>query len=366
MIIDERNLVPNISVELCDIKLKNPLILAPGPTSRNGASLKKAGLSGAGAITTKTIAIEAAKINRPYLAKIPQGIINHDKWSDIAYSEWIEKEIPIAKEAGIPLIASIKSVTNDVNEIAQISNGVIEAGADMIEVVATYSCKPLPKLIRAVKKEVDAPVIAKLVLEDLDLSKIGLKVEIAGADAVSCMDTIGPCMSIDVETSKPIMWGRLSGVGIKPFTVYQVHNLAEKLSIPIIGVGGIMTGLDVVEMMMVGATAVGICSATLIYGLEVFKKINQEMTSYLRKQKLSNIKEIIGITNKENNFDETKYEIIPPKIRKENCVKCGLCIKACPYSAINLQNEIKVDEDKCHGCGLCYTICPNNTLINPY
>lgn len=366
MISTNKNSNPNISVELCDIKLRNPLILAPGPTSRDGACLKKAGLLGAGAVTTKTITYEAAKVPRPYLAKTPQGIINHDKWSDIAYKGWVEKEIPHAKEAGIPLIASIKSIKNDVGEIVKISNGVIEAGADMIEIVATYSCKPLPKLIKAVKKEVDIPVLAKLVLEDFDLSKIGLKVERAGADAVSCMDTLGPCLSIDVETSKPLMWGRLSGAGIKPFTVYQVHNLARKLSIPIIGVGGIMNGKDVIEMMMAGATAIGICSATLIHGLEIFKNINQEIVSFLIKHDYNNIQKIIGIMDSENFLQDLNYKVKPPILRKENCIKCGLCEQACPHNAISILKEINLDKSKCHGCGLCYTVCPNNALINPY
>lgn len=368
------NLEPNMSVEIAGIKLRNPVVLASGPTSRNGECLKKAALCGAGAVTTKTIYYDAAKVPRPCIAKLSEGLLNNEKWSDIGYKKWVEEEIPKAKEGGVPLIASIKSLKNKPEEITQIAQGTIEAGADMVEVVATYSIKPLPNLIKAAKKATDAPVIAKVALENFDIKKFGKKLERAGADAISCMDTVGPCLTIDIKTGQPILGGqgigRLSGPAIKPLSVYQVSSLAQTISVPVIGIGGVMCGRDAIEMMMAGATAVGICTMTIIKGPEIIKDISREIALFMKDNGYRDITEFIGLALKKLEERKRKgfmtYEGKPPKVIEERCIRCAACVRACPYDAITLNDVIHINEKLCYGCGLCYTVCSTETLTSPY
>jgi len=365
-----------MSVSIAGIKMRNPVILAAGPRGRDGFSLKKAADCGAGAVTTKTIYFEAAKVPHPNMVRIIGGLLNAERWSDLKYEEWVEKEIVKAKEGGVPVIASIKSLKNKPKEIADIAQGTIEAGADMIEITATYRNTPLIRLVRAAKKAVDAPVIPKVtIFESYDLKRIGKKLEMAGADAISCMDSIGPCLAIDVKTGKPILGslagtGNLTGRAIKPIALYQVNNLAQVLKIPIIGIGGIQHGNDAVEMIMAGASAVGVCTAAILQGPEVLGKIAGEIASFMKENQYKKVNDLVGLVLKR--IDERKrkvtvlYEGKPPKIILDRCNRCGFCARACPYNAISLNGIISISEKHCYGCGLCSTICPVNAIVSPY
>ncbi len=366
----------DLSVEIAGVRIKNPVILAAGPTSRNSAALIKAAECGAGAVVTKTIYYKGARVARPCIIKVSGGLLNAVEWSELNYELWVKKEIPEAKKSGIPVIASISSVKNDPEEISGLTKAVAEAGADMVEIATAYTVKQLPSFVKVAKEVTDIPVIAKMVLTTFDLKDIGKECEKAGADAISCMDTIGPCLKIDIETGKPILGklngtGRLSGPPIKPLTVYHVAELARAVDIPIIGVGGIMTGEDAVEMMMAGARAVEVCTATILKGPKILGDIANGIASFMGRKGYKRVDEFICLALKQ--MEERKkrevviYEGMPPIINPDLCNGCGICAGTCPYDAIAVVEKIaKVDKSKCYGCGLCSSVCPQHAIKLPY
>ncbi|MEM2896134.1 MAG: 4Fe-4S binding protein [Candidatus Bathyarchaeia archaeon] len=367
-----------LSVELAGVKLKSPLILAAGgPYTKDGETMAKVAKYGMGAITTKTICFEAAEVARPCMVRIQGGLLNCEEWSELDYKAWIEKEIKRARAGGVPIIASIASLKDDVNEVSTIARGVTEAGADMIEVTAGYISENLPRLVSAAKKAAGGiPILAKLCLDHYDISGIGKSLEKAGADGISAIDTIGPCYKIDIETGKLVMGrasgvGRISGPAIKPTAIYVVATLARAVKIPIVGMGGVSNGDDAIEMMMAGAKAVGVCTAALLSGLQVFNKINGEIIDYMKRKGYDSLKPIVGLALKDIEIREKEqravYEARPPIIKAERCIGCMACERVCGYYAIKVSNKKPmVNPTLCYGCGLCISVCPTDALLSPY
>lgn len=366
----------DLSTEIAGVRMRNPVILAAGLTGRDSKALLKAAECGAGGVVTKTIKLEPARVARPCLVKVPSGLLNSVEWSELDFKTWIEREIPAAKKGGIPIIASISSIKNDPDEIRSLAKGVTEAGADMIEIGTAYSVEQLPNFVQAAKEVVDVPVIGKMVFTTFDLVGVGKACEKAGVDAISCMDTIGPCLKVDVETGNFILGkingiGRLSGPAIKPLTVYYVSELARALEVPIIGVGGVMTGEDAVEMMMAGAKAVGVCTATILKGSKVLGAIAEGIVSFMKRKGYREIDEFVGLALRRLEERKRKgivtYEGKPPIINPELCNACRICVETCPYNSLEIVDEIaKADPNRCYGCGLCYTICPQRAIKLPY
>ena len=196
-----------------------------------------------------------------------------------------------------------------------------------------------------------------------------------GADAISCIDSVGPGLTIDIKTGEPVL-GSLSGVGnlsgpaIRPLAIYQVHSLAQVVKIPVIGIGGIMRGNDAVEMLMAGARAVGVCTVTILKGLETLGEIAGEVALFMEEYGYNDVEDLVGLALRQ--IEERKRkgmvvcEGIPPKVILEKCNKCGVCVRGCPYYAITLNDTISIDPKLCYGCGLCSTMCPTNAIIRPY
>jgi dihydroorotate dehydrogenase (NAD+) catalytic subunit len=151
------------------------------------------------------------------------------------------------------------------------------------------------KYVKAVKETVDCPVYAKLTPNAADIVAVGKAAEEAGADAVVAINTVRG-MKIDINQMRPVLGnkvGGLSGAPIFPVAVRCVYDLSQTLGIPIIGVGGVSTWQEAVEMHLAGASAIQIGSA-LIEGFDVFSRIKDGVNKYLKKMNYSNTSEIVG------------------------------------------------------------------------
>ena len=305
----------SLEVELSGLKLKNPTVLASGFLGISGKLLKRVAKAGAGAVTTKSIGKEPRTGHpNPTVLEFDHGIINAVGLSNPGYEKFKE-EIPIAKQGQVPVLASI--FAGNPEDFAFLAKEMEDANADAIEL--NISCPNLApgekigevigknpdlsyEVVKAVKKSVNIPVITKLTPNVNDIKVIAESVEKAGTDIISAINTVGPGIIIDVETAKPVLankFGGLSGPAIHPIAVKCVYDIYETVKVPIIGIGGISHGKDAIEMMMAGASAVGIGTVIYYRGIDVFKKVCDEMTEFLESHGYSSLEEIRGLAHRD-------------------------------------------------------------------
>ena len=295
---------------LTGLELKNPTILAAGILGTTGASLcRVAREGGAGAVVTKSIGPTPKTGHpNPSMIKLDCGFLNAMGLPNPSYPGFLQ-ELEIAKkDSGVPIIASIFGGT--AAEFTEVAEGLLPGNPDAFELnvscphaegygaaVGSNPCL-VEAITAAVKDVVNVPVWVKLTPNVSDITSIGTAAESGGADAVVAINTLKG-MAIDIESGYPVLGNRsggLSGKAVKPVAVKCVYDLYTALEIPIIGVGGVSSWQDAVEMMMAGASAVQVGSA--VYDrLDIFLEISTGIEAFLQKKGYSNVKSLIGLSH---------------------------------------------------------------------
>jgi len=359
----------DLAVEICGLKLRNPVMTAACPTTRDGDSLVTAAKGGAGALVTKTISTTPSILPRPNLAKVKDSLLNAEFGSDLALGRWLSVELAKAKKTGLPLIASIGYKPSEISELAP---KLEAAGADALELSTHYLGKDVNlvmEITKAAKEKVKIPVFVKLSPNVPDIVEFARAAERAGADGLVAINTLGPCLAIDIETGRPILgspsgYGWQSGPAIKPLAVRCVADICRAVHIPVIGAGGVSDGKDAVEFMMAGAAAVQVCTAAIIRGPKVYALIADEIARFMRAKGYNSIKDLKGIALKHLPEGPLRTKPKPPELIVSKCTSCGLCEKYCVYGAIRIVGKMpKIDPSRCTGCGLCVTVCPSRALV---
>ena len=304
------------SIEFCGVKFPNPTVLASGILGVTGASLLRVARNGAGGITTKSVWYKVHKGHpNPVVVANEYFMLNAVGLPD-AGIEKAREEIPkILKKSSVPVIVNI--VERSFEDFERVAEKVAEMKPPFIEVNIScpnvdnefgkpFSCstKDAQELTRRVKKRVGKiPIILKLTPNVTYISEIAKAVESGGADAICAINTM-PGFMYDIDMKAPVLHngvGGISGPAIKPLSVRCVYEIARSVKIPIIGTGGILTGRDALEMLMVGATLVGVGSGVHYRGISVFKKIVQEMSDWCEKNNVRRFQDLIGVAHK-NSF----------------------------------------------------------------
>jgi dihydroorotate dehydrogenase (NAD+) catalytic subunit len=220
------------------------------------------------------------------------------------------KELTSVKRGKMIVIGSIFG--KDAKEYSKLARKMEEAGTAAVEL--NLSCPHakglgmelgtdpamVKKITKAVSGAVNIPVWAKLTPHAPNIVEVGASAVAGGADALVAINTV-KAMRINMDTGQPVLGNRsggLSGPAIKPVGIRAVYDLASNLDVPIIGVGGIMSGEDAAEYMMAGASAVQVGSAVFYHGFGAFKKISKELSNYLKIHGYKNIKDITGLALK--------------------------------------------------------------------
>lgn len=290
------------------MKLSNPTMLASGFLGVSGLTLKRVAEAGAGAVVTKSSSLKPREGNPgPTIVELPVGLLNAIGLASPGIT-LMKDEISEAKRSRVPVIVSVFgfSVT-DYSKSARVAETF---GADAVEL--NVSCphvsgvseigqdpKLVAKVTRTVKKTIDIPVFAKLSPNVANIAEIGRAAERAGADAITAINTVKG-MLIDVHVRLPVLaarMGGLSGAAIKPVAVRCVYELAERVRVPIVGVGGIMGWKDAVEFLLAGASAVQVGTAILWKDLGVFSEISEGLSTYLKTNGFASVSDLVGVAH---------------------------------------------------------------------
>lgn len=293
----------DLSVNIAGVTLKNPITTASGTFSPHESS-EFYDLSELGAMITKGIASTPWDGNPvPRIAETYGGMINAVGLQNPGVDYYIENELPFARQFDTKVIANVAG--HSLQEYCDVVERLNETDVDMLEVNISCpnvkeggigfgtSCDMAAKVTREVKRLTNKPIIIKLTPNVTDITSIAKAVEAEGADAVSLINTLLG-MKIDVHRKRPVIankMGGFSGPAIKPVAVRMVYQVRRAVNIPIIGLGGIMTGEDVVEFIMAGADAVSVGTAAFANPTAPVD-IKHELIAYMEKYGFKNLQEI--------------------------------------------------------------------------
>ncbi|MBM3269563.1 MAG: 4Fe-4S binding protein [Candidatus Sericytochromatia bacterium] len=363
----------NLAVDVLGMRFRNPVIPAAGPQVGSGAHLRAAAAGGAGGLLAKTVSSVAAPVPKPNMFQYTKtGMLNTELWSELPPERWFESEYDIglaaAREAGIPFIAS---VGYSPEELRALGPRIAAKGVDAIEFTVHYlDPERIVETARALRDSVSVPIIAKLSPHSGDLGDLAAALE-PHVDAFACINSFGPTLAIDIENAAPVLgsefgYGWISGAPIKPLAVRCVFEVARRVSKPVIGVGGVTHGRDVIEMFMAGASLVGICTIVMYRGHKVYGTIADQAAKWLDDHGISDIREIQGAYVRK--YGRGQRVVIEkeesPTVLADKCIKCAQCEVVCFYGAITapVKHLAEVDPDPCFQCGLCASVCPTDAL----
>lgn len=343
-------------------ELNSPFIIGSGPLSYGAAGMITLTKAGAGAVVTKTIRNEKAHNPEPHISAISNhSMINAEKWSDYDGMQWVEKEIPEALAAGVKVIASIGHTPEEVEQWLPLLD---KSGAPFFELVS-YAEETMIPMVAMAKSLTDKPVFAKVSPNWPNCTAAALKALEAGADGITAIDSLGPVLSLDVKTGKPSVVGEngmgwLTGSALKPLSLRYVAEISSQTDKPVIGLGGVMSAEDAVEMVSAGASCVGVCTLPMMKGSEILSTLSEQFDSLLKSLGYNSLEEAKGRSHKYLFGNE---ELDLKKLYTQPCSLCGICIKRCPYDALSRGSEqIVVDTHLCRRCGLCVSSCKSKKL----
>jgi dihydroorotate dehydrogenase subfamily 1 len=365
----------DLSTTLCGIRFPNPIWTAAGPGGADGQMLLRAARGGAGGLVAKTISVEPARVPVPNIVSPFAGsLLNAELWSQLSYRRFIEEELPKARKAGLPLIASVGYSAQDLAFLGQ----ELEKArvADAVEFSIHYTGKDpatLKGLASALKDSVSVPVLAKLSpsLGDLEAPVRALEGVVDGFVAIN---SVGPALDFDIETRRPLLGSRdgrgwLSGRAILPVGLHFVATIAGLTDKPVVGVGGIRGAQDVIKYLMAGASAVQVCSLAVLQGQGVYGALAAKLAAWMDAHRFATLPELIGLLHRDGAARAVQEEAgegglrLYPVIDAEACTLCGLCERSCLHEAIHfVDKEFRLDRTACVSCGLCCSLCPADAL----
>ncbi|PIN98149.1 MAG: dihydroorotate dehydrogenase [Candidatus Diapherotrites archaeon CG10_big_fil_rev_8_21_14_0_10_31_34] len=303
---------PDLKIKNKVFDFRNPTVLPSGFYGEKFEEMQEIYNYGAGAVTLKSIGPREKKGHpHPIIAKTEHGFLNAVGLPSPGYKNMEELWQKMSKRK-FPLIASIYGTT--INEFAEVAEFVASKKPEIIEL--NISCPNVEKFgmpfgcdskiaaqITEKVKNVSGkiPVMPKLTPQANDIAGIAKACEEAGADALTAINSVGPGMKLDLKTGKPLLSfkkGGYTGAAIKPIAVRCIYDVFDATEIPILGVGGVSNGKDAVELMMAGASAVGVGSVTYTRGKQCFSEITKEIEDWMIQNNVKKLDEIIGKAHK--------------------------------------------------------------------
>lgn len=296
----------DLHVNICGVELKNPVTTASGTFGFGHEFADFYDLGKLGAIGVKGLTpAERTGNPPPRIAETPMGILNAVGLQNPGIDRFISEQIPYLRQFDTKIIANVSG--NTVEEYCGMVEKISDADIDLIEM--NISCPNVkcggmafgtnPSMVQdvvsAAKKYAKKPLIVKLSPNVADISEIARAAVSAGADALSLINTLLG-MRIDIKTRRPVLGnikGGMSGPAVFPIAVRMVYEVRQAVKVPIIGMGGISSGADAVEMMLAGADAVAVGTACLSNPLAPIRVI-EGIETYMEQNNITSVKELTG------------------------------------------------------------------------
>lgn len=398
--------MPDLSVQIGPLKLKNPLITGAGPLAGTATHIRKCVDAGFGAVCTKTTS------HSFYLQRYPRPLYtlkDYMKLKDDPYYipkdyTWLHREHNsfIPPDKFVQIIKEVSGYCRDNNcvligtfagrgmeEWKKTVTAYAEAGCDAMEL---NFCCPFPptelvtnaedaflgieytkhpdkgaEVIRKIKELVDIPLFPKLSPAGGDFVAIAKIFKDAGADGLSFFAN-EKLFRIDIETGKPINYGPCAGTApaIKAHTMRWIADISMETGLPILGGRGATRWDDIIEFIMAGAAAVEMCSPIMLQGLGAVKKHLEGVEAFLERKRIDRIESIRGkalkhVLTAQQLVDDVKA--LYSEVDMIKCIGCHRCHEVCVYDAIQkLPKKARIITKRCAGCSLCSQVCPVDAI----
>ena len=296
----------NTKVNLAGVELKNPVMTASGTFGSGAEYSEFVDLNRLGAVVTKGVANVPWPGNpTPRIAEVYGGMLNAIGLQNPGIDVFVKRDIPFLKQYDTKIIVNVCGKTTE--DYIEVVERLADEPVDLLEI--NISCpnvkeggiafgqdpKAVEAITREVKKYAKQPVIMKLSPNVTDITVMAKAAEAGGADVLSLINTLTG-MKIDINRRAFAIankTGGMSGPAVKPVAVRMVYQVANAVSLPIIGMGGIATAEDALEFIMAGATAVSVGTANFYNPYETVE-IAEGIENFMKKQKVEDIRELIG------------------------------------------------------------------------
>lgn len=296
----------NLAVNLGGLTMKNPITTASGTFAAGMEYSDFVDVSALGAVTTKGVSLNGWEGNAsPRIAEVPSGMLNSIGLQNPGVAHLKSEELPWLREQGATTIVNVSGHSFD--EYVQVIEALEDAPVDAYEV--NISCPnvdaggmtlgthvpSVEKVVSLCREATSRPLIVKLTPNVTDITEIARAAEASGADAISLINTLLG-MAIDVKRRRPVLArvvGGFSGPAVKPVALRMVWQCSKAVPVPILGMGGVTTGIDAVEFMLAGATAVAVGTANFMNPQATVDVIDG-IIDYCEEQGVNDVNDLIG------------------------------------------------------------------------
>ena len=396
-----------MSVKVGRLNLKNPLLLSPADHTHSLSQLKKAIDLGVAGICPKTytnyeyVSSHSSAVGymvvddefRPVRGKFERGysFMTRGGYMKIESDKWIDDLEQAQKYAAAHDSCIIGSLWGTVDWMVDAAKKLEQVGIPALEIDAGCPHFDAMKAIEGEKELTYLDAVRTQGFEKItEAVNIPVFYKIASKSAMDvptyvqyCKDTGFEGVTMhnrflgfvpDIDTMKPLFqtWSGIGGSWVQPLTMYRVfESYRFDPNFPIFGTNGAMNAEDIIRFMLAGASAYQMCTEVMVRGFGVIPKILSGIQKWMEKHDVEHISDIIG---KATDAALTREEIVDGMqmayINKDKCVKCGICVERCPWSALKMTEDgvkchttSKVRYERgCLGCGLCMNMCPQDAI----
>jgi len=379
-------------VEFAGVVFKNPVIVASSPLTGTVRKLKALEAAGAAGFSTPVVRRQRAALSmhmRAYRVADRWGVFGGP---GLTLGEAVDLVKAAKREVKGRIIANIKGEVDDPDGWVELAQAMEKAGADMLELgnLGPLYYQPFevvhprrydPDLerdgrnVKAVVESVNIPVLCKMSLHVPDIVALAKVCAAKGADGLTATGELSGPVGVDIyHGGKGLFPGAVMnrvadqmGPWIKPLSLRCALVLSMSVDLPLAGCGGIMDWEDAIERMMVGATALQLCSTIYWNGTKAITRCLEGMERFMQEYGYDDFEEIVGL-GKQYCVSPTEFfhevKDLLAGVDEEKCTGCGICIEGLgDCFALHVEDGVaRVDSSQCYGCALCQYFCPSKAI----